>query len=254
MSQERILIVDGDIGLSEILKSRFEALGYLVDCTPNALEAINILESKWFDLIITSIILQEGMDGFQLFKEIRKKKKYLKIPIVVQSKKPALKGTLESLGVEAFFVKPYSIDIFLGEIRDLLTKKILILCDNKIVTKNIVRKLDQQHDYNVEILDNAYKFYINITSYRYDLILIQSKIRTTLADMLISITRESNKNRNNPIIVFTTKKISSMDPKKAKEIYFLKDKCNKYEDCNFIEDINLSSELIPTTKMYLESF
>ncbi|MBL7081398.1 MAG: response regulator [Candidatus Omnitrophica bacterium] len=123
MAQERILVVDGDIALSEMLKTRLEDRGYLVDCVRSGNEALDILKTKWLDLIILAIVLQGGMSGFRLFKEIKGKKKFSKIPIVIQSSKAAMKKTFETIGVQAYFIKPYSTELFLDKIKDILNKE-----------------------------------------------------------------------------------------------------------------------------------
>ena len=71
MAQERILIVDGNIALLEILRWKLEASGYQVDCAPSGKEALDIINDRWIDLIVLAIVLQGGMDGVQLFKEIK---------------------------------------------------------------------------------------------------------------------------------------------------------------------------------------
>lgn len=124
MVQERILIVDGDITLSEVLKARLETMGCVVDCARSGSEALDVLETKWIDLIVLAIVLQGGMNGYKLFKEIKKRKRLSKIPIVVQTSKTAMKETFEMMGAETFLIKPYSVDLFLNEIKDILTKKV----------------------------------------------------------------------------------------------------------------------------------
>ena len=122
MPQERILIIDGDITLAEMLTTRLKNLGYLVDCVHRGNEALDILRAQWVDLIILDIILQGDMHGFQLFKEIKKKKVYNKIPIVVHSSRPGMKKMFEQLGVAKYFVKPYHIDKFLVKVEELLSR------------------------------------------------------------------------------------------------------------------------------------
>jgi trehalose/maltose hydrolase-like predicted phosphorylase/ActR/RegA family two-component response regulator len=124
MVQERILIVDSDISLSEILETRLENLGYMVDCTRSGTEALGILRREWIDLVVLDVSLEPGISGYQLFKEIKKRKEFSDIPIVVQSSKPAMKKIFERLGAQRFLVKPYSVDIFLDEIGSILTNTI----------------------------------------------------------------------------------------------------------------------------------
>ena len=124
MAQERILIVDGDINLSEMLKAKLEAIGYIADCACNGIETLDILESRWVDLIVLDIVLKGGMNGFEFFKEIKMKKRLSKIPIIVQSSKSAMKKTFEMLGAEIFLIKPCSIDLFLKTIKNIFKNKV----------------------------------------------------------------------------------------------------------------------------------
>ena len=121
MARERILIVDGNITLSEVLRMRLKEVGYLVDCARRGSEALDILKNRWIDLIVLAVVLQGGMDGFQIFKEIKGKKELSAIPIVIHSSKLAMKKTFEKMGAEAFFIKPYSIKILLTKIEIILT-------------------------------------------------------------------------------------------------------------------------------------
>ena len=124
MKRERVLVIDGDINLLEVLKTRLEAIGYLVDCTSSGNEALDILETRWVDFIVLSIVLQGGMNGYHLFKEIKEKKRLSKIPIIVQSSKSGMKRTFERMGATAFFVKPYSVNVFLRRIRNIIDQNL----------------------------------------------------------------------------------------------------------------------------------
>ena len=123
MSQERVLIVEGDITLGEVLKTRLKALGYLADCAHTASEALEVLKAKWVDLVVISVLLQGEMHGYQLFREIKGKKEYAEIPIVMQSSKAGMKDMFEKMGAAAFLVKPYSIEMFLKKIQKILERQ-----------------------------------------------------------------------------------------------------------------------------------
>ncbi len=251
MAQERILIVEGDIALLEMLKTRVEAMGYLVSCARGGKQALDILKSKWIDLIVLSIITQDKMDGFHFLKEIKKKESFSKIPIIVESSKIAMKKTFERSGADSFFTKPISIEAFLNEIKDMLTKKVLVVGDEAKTAEAIVRAL-AEFDFNVDVLNNLNKFASNVTSYRYNLIVLQSKVRTTAADRLVSNIRESAKNRNTPIIVYTTRKITDMDAREARRLKSIKEKCRKMSACEFMDRSYSSRHFLELSKKYLE--
>jgi len=123
MSGEKILIVDGDVAFAEVLEMRLEDKGYIVECASRGKEALDILKTRWFDLIVLAVVLQGGMNGYYLFKEIKRKKELFNIPVLVQSNKASLKKTFKAMGVDIFLAKPYAINLFLKDIKAIFTKK-----------------------------------------------------------------------------------------------------------------------------------
>ena len=120
MSQERIMVVDGDRFWLEMLRARFEAMDYRVECARTGVQALKILKGTWVDLVVSAVVLPGGISGFHLFKEIKKKKKFSQIPIIMQSNKPGMKKFFEGIGAEAFFIKPYSAGKLLARVKDIL--------------------------------------------------------------------------------------------------------------------------------------
>jgi len=123
MAKERILIIDGDISLTETLRWRLEEMGYFVDCAKSGKEAFDILERKWVDLIMLSNVLRGDIYGIQVFKKIRSKKRLSKIPVVMQSSKEVKKEMFEMIGIKSFYTKPCCTNTFITKIRRALAKK-----------------------------------------------------------------------------------------------------------------------------------
>lgn len=67
---DRLLIVEDEDTLSESLKRVFLRENYAVDTAGSAEDALNILNERIYDLIITDIILP-GIDGIEFIKKIR---------------------------------------------------------------------------------------------------------------------------------------------------------------------------------------
>lgn len=120
ITQERVLIVDADVVWSEILKSRLQDSGFVAECAHEGNEALDILKTKWFDLIIMSITLQGEMSGYHLLKEIKKTKTLARSPIMMLSSKPFMRKTFEALKVKEYFVKPCDMEELLTKIKELL--------------------------------------------------------------------------------------------------------------------------------------
>ncbi|MFO8052432.1 MAG: response regulator [Candidatus Omnitrophota bacterium] len=114
---KKILIVDGDITDSEVLESRLEDKGYLVQRVTRAKEALQILKSEWINLVIMAVSLQGGMNGYRLFKEIKSEKDLKNIPILIYSSKGGLKDTFGELGAVDFVSKTRRIENLLNKVK-----------------------------------------------------------------------------------------------------------------------------------------
>ena len=123
MNAGKILIVEGDMTLSEVLGSRLEGLGHTIMTHQTGAKALEELRKQWVDLLIISINLQGEMDGYSLLKEIKSEKDLARIPVLVSASKPGMREVFEGLGIDAFFEKPYSLDDFQKKVEEVLLKK-----------------------------------------------------------------------------------------------------------------------------------
>lgn len=68
MDKQRILVVDDEADLREILQFNLESEGYTVDTAPSAEQALKML-SEEYDLILLDVMM-DGMSGFKMAGEI----------------------------------------------------------------------------------------------------------------------------------------------------------------------------------------
>ena len=80
--RRRLLIVEDDASLQQILSWDFEDLGYLVTAVSNCLEAREILAREPFDLALLDYHLPDG-NGLQLVEELRRN--YPNMPVIMSS-------------------------------------------------------------------------------------------------------------------------------------------------------------------------
>ncbi|MBF0301352.1 MAG: response regulator [Oligoflexia bacterium] len=107
-SQSRLLIVEDTAIQAKKLKFYLEKIGYEVVWALNGKEALNELENKHFDLVITDVQMPE-MNGFEMLEKIRSNSKLKKIPVVVITTLDTDEACEESLllGAEDFIAKPF---------------------------------------------------------------------------------------------------------------------------------------------------
>ena len=82
--KKRILVVDDELDICLVLKIVLENNGFIVDYYCNPILALNEFKSNFYGLIILDIQMP-GMNGIQLYKEIRKKDIEAKICFVTAS-------------------------------------------------------------------------------------------------------------------------------------------------------------------------
>lgn len=126
MGKKRLLIIDDDKDLREIVKLLLEAEGISTFVAGNGQEAIKLLKNtdiaKEIDLILLDLIMPM-MDGFNFLSWLRQEKKST-IPVLVLSGRKTSK-TLEevlALGGTGLIYKPLEAKDFLDRVKKELSK------------------------------------------------------------------------------------------------------------------------------------
>ena len=119
LSAKTILLVDDDMRNVFALSSVLEEKSMKVIIARNGLEAIEKLKNNnQVDLILMDIMMPQ-MDGYEAMREIRKRRKYAKLPIIALTAK-AMKGDrgkcIEA-GANDYLAKPVNTDKLLSMLR-----------------------------------------------------------------------------------------------------------------------------------------
>ena len=120
----KILIVDDEVQIRESLKIFLERNGYTISVAADGAEALNIISSETFNLVVMDIIMPEK-DGVELLVEIRKDYKNLPVIAMTGGGRIGKQNYLQmakALGASAVLTKPYDLDDFLMVINELLNE------------------------------------------------------------------------------------------------------------------------------------
>lgn len=104
---ERILIVDDEVDMLELLKRIIEdKTNYQVVITPDPLEVPHILEENAFDLVITDLRMP-GQSGMELLETVRKKND--QIPFIILTAYGTIESAVEAMqkGAFSYITKPF---------------------------------------------------------------------------------------------------------------------------------------------------
>ncbi|HEY4643691.1 MAG TPA: response regulator [Bacteroidota bacterium] len=106
--KRKILVVDDEDALRTVLSSELVGEGYDVETAGDGDEAIKVVQTKPFDLVLLDIKMPK-VDGFEVLRFL--KSKYPQIKVIMLTGFADLKNAIESkkLGAEDFISKPYDL-------------------------------------------------------------------------------------------------------------------------------------------------
>lgn len=120
-TKKKILIVDDDDEIRELLEFDVAQSGYFVDTAKDGLEGLNKALNNSYDLILLDVMMPK-MNGFDVCKNIRNAK--LSIPILLLTAKGTIEDKTEGFdcGADDYLVKPFDVQEVLLRIRVLLRR------------------------------------------------------------------------------------------------------------------------------------
>jgi DNA-binding response OmpR family regulator len=130
MNRQKILIIDDEPDIREILQFNIENEGFITDVAASAEEAEQKTAKQNFDLLLLDVMLG-GMSGFQFAKKLKEKGN--EIPVVFLTAKDTENDMLTgfSLGADDFIRKPFSIKEVIARIKSVLKRSKIIDYEQK---------------------------------------------------------------------------------------------------------------------------
>ena len=118
----KILVVDDEQDLCEILKFNLETEGYGVETANSAEEALE-KDVASFDLLLLDVMMG-GMSGFQMAKQLKANPATAQIPIIFLTARDTENDTVTgfNLGADDYISKPFSIREVLVRIRAVIRR------------------------------------------------------------------------------------------------------------------------------------
>lgn len=117
---QRILVVEDDMDIQELLKNFLQEVGYEIVLAGDGAEALSLFSASPFDLVLLDVMLPK-IDGFVVCELIRKQSQ---VPIIMLT---ALSGEEEQirgldLQVDDYITKPFSMPILIRKIAAVLRR------------------------------------------------------------------------------------------------------------------------------------
>lgn len=138
-SSPKLLLVEDDPALSELLEFRFQSEGYVVRATPDGDEALLLAAEELPDLVILDWMV-EGTSGIEVCRRLRRDKATAHVPIIMLTAREAEDDRIRGLdtGADDYVTKPFSPRELLARVSAVLRRVRPALAGESITVGDIV--------------------------------------------------------------------------------------------------------------------
>jgi len=117
---KRVLLIDDDEDLQELLSMYLEIEGYITIAAQNGMEATRILQDQEVDIIVVDLMMPV-MDGMRFLRWLRiEQKKSLPVLVLTAVEKESVERDLIETGASGVVYKPLDPDDLLEKMRNLV--------------------------------------------------------------------------------------------------------------------------------------
>ena len=155
----KILVVDDDDSINELIKINLELSGYDVISAFDGLQGFTLAKQELPDLIVLDVMMPD-VDGYTVAKRVRENASTAEIPILMLTAMGQLEDKVKGfdIGVDDYLVKPFEMDELKVRVRALLKRVNAIpesLATKEILTVGDITLLPET--YSVKINDKTAK-------------------------------------------------------------------------------------------------
>ncbi len=131
MKKQRILLIDDDKNTADGLRKILIQDGYDTRCVYTGNDAINLLDTEHFDIVITDMKLPD-ISGFSIIEKV--KEKDADLPVIMITGFSSLQTAIDAMkkGADDYLTKPVNIDELELILKKTWEKQLLILQNREL--------------------------------------------------------------------------------------------------------------------------
>lgn len=119
----KILVIDDDLAINELIKVNLELAGYKVIQAFDGIKGFALVKQELPCLVVLDVMMPE-IDGFTVAQRIRKNSQTAEVPILMLTALSQINDKVKGfdIGVDDYLVKPFEMDELLVRVRALLKR------------------------------------------------------------------------------------------------------------------------------------
>ncbi len=168
MAKKKILVIEDDRDISELINYNLDREGYDVSCLYEGVSAVDYVRKRLPDLVLLDLMLPE-VDGIEICRLLKSNDVTKKIPIIMLTAKSEESDVVVGLqmGADDYISKPFSPKVLLARVKALLRR----VGDSANATGE--ENLRQYGDLTIDLLKHKVYFLkqsIELTSIEFDIL------------------------------------------------------------------------------------
>jgi two-component system phosphate regulon response regulator PhoB len=172
MAKKRILVVEDDRDINELIRYNLEKEGFEVLSLYDGLQAVEMVKSRKPDLVLLDLMLPE-CDGLDICRELKSEADLKGIPVIMITAKGTESDVVIglSMGADDYIVKPFSPQVLLARIKAIF---------RRLAVKDVIdpQGIRQWGDLTLDVTKHKVSFkkqLIPLTSIEFDILEFLSK-------------------------------------------------------------------------------
>ena len=181
MDKEKVLIVDDEEHIQELIKFNLEKNGYNILCCGNGAEALKIINKEKPSIVLLDLMLP-GMDGYDVIKEIRRNSAVAKTPVIMLTAKGEELDKILGLelGADDYITKPFSVRELVARVKAVLRRSVVQSTEETFEFGDVSVNFNKH-----EVIKNGKKIELTLKEFELLETLIKNKGRVMTRDFLL---------------------------------------------------------------------
>lgn len=242
MVNKKILVIEDDADIREIISFYLEEEGFLVASAPDACDIVNLAKKEKPDLITMDMKLPK-VDGPAAIGLLKKSPETASIPVLIISV-IAKDPKIQKISAMGYITKPFEKEELIDNVKRIFTasgeirtgKKVLVVDDEPDVVNIISHQLKDRGFIAIEAF-NGTEAIEKATRERPDLIILDIRMPKPDGFEVIHLLNQNQQTWSVPIVVLSGANISDNDKEKGAQMGVVRFLAKPFEAGELIEEI-----------------
>lgn len=183
-----LLVVDDDVDTCRNLQDILSDLGYEVQVVHDGPSALRMVEQQTFDIALLDLKMP-GMDGLDLYRELKKRQPALVSILVTGYASPETEQRAREVGTWRILPKPVDLQKLLGLVQQVGAQPLLLVVDDDADLCASLSDVFREHGFRVGIAGSPPQALKQLSQNQFQVVLVDLKLKEGMGTEVLSAAR-----------------------------------------------------------------